>query len=200
VPEVLRVVLATTNRGKLADFRRLFGADTLDLVSTAEVGIALEVEETGVTFAENALLKARAACEASGMPALADDSGLAVCALGGRPGVVSARYAGSHGNDHANNKKVIAELRGIEDRRAAFVCALALVFPDGAEITSQGRCEGRIIDEERGTNGFGYDAIFYRDDLGMTFGEATPEQKNARSHRGGAVRSLVAELRSRGVL
>jgi len=200
VPEPLRVVLATTNKGKLADFQRLFGPGTLDLVPAPEVGVVLDVEETGSTFMENALLKARAACKASGMPALADDSGLSVEALDGRPGVVSARYGDRHGDDHANKQKVIAELRGVEDRRAAFVCALALVFPDGTEITTRGRCKGRIIDEERGTNGFGYDAIFFRDDLGMTFGEATAEQKNARSHRGAAVRSLIAELRRRRML
>lgn len=198
--EPLRVLLATTNKGKLADFQRLFGPDTLDLVSAPEVGVVLDVEETGSTFMENALLKARAACKASRMPALADDSGLTVEALHGRPGVVSARYAGNHGDDHANNRKVIDELRGVEDRRAAFVCALAVVLPDGTEITTTGRCEGRIIDEERGTNGFGYDAIFFRDDLEMTFGEATRVQKNACSHRGAAVRALVAELCRRGVL
>jgi XTP/dITP diphosphohydrolase len=160
----------------------------------------MDVEETGSTFEENALLKARALARATGLPVLADDSGLAVDALAGAPGVYSARYAGPECDDRANNRKLIAELAGRSDRRAAFVCALALVLSDGTEIVSHGTCEGRVIDEERGTNGFGYDAVFYRDDLGCTFGEASPAEKNARSHRGAAVRALLAELRRRRLL
>ena len=194
-PEALRVVLATTNRGKLADFRLLFRASGIELVSPADVGVSLDIEETGETFVENALLKARAHMAATGLPALADDSGLVAHALGSEPGVRSARFAGKPSNDHANNRLLIEKLRGVTDRSASFVCALALVLPDGREVTVEGRCDGHIIDEERGANGFGYDAVFFRDDLGCTFGEATREAKNARSHRGAAVRALLERLR-----
>jgi XTP/dITP diphosphohydrolase len=194
-PEALRVVLATTNRGKLADFRLLFQWSGIDLVSPADLGVTLDVEETGETFLENALLKARAHIAATGLPSLADDSGLVAHALGNEPGVRSARYAGEPSDDHANNLLLIEKLRDVADRRASFICALALVLPDGRELTAEGRCDGRIIDEERGTNGFGYDSIFFRDDLGLTFGEATREEKNARSHRGAAARALLERLR-----
>ena len=196
----MRVVLATTNAGKLRDFRALFEGTGIDLVAPADLGIALDVEETGETFVENALLKARAHAAACAMPALADDSGIVAHALGGEPGVRSARYAGEPSDDHANNLKLIARLRDITDRRASFICALALVWPEGREIVAEGRCDGRIIDEERGRNGFGYDAIFFRDDLGLTFGEAPPAEKHARSHRGAAVRELVTRLRAAGLL
>ena len=131
---------------------------------------------------------------------LADDSGLAVEALDGAPGVYSARYAGPECDDRANNSKLIAALEGVDDRRAAFVCVLVLALPDGREIVTDGRCEGLVADEERGANGFGYDAVFFRPDLGRTFGEATPEEKSARSHRGAAVTSLLAELPSLALL
>ena len=198
--ELGRVVLATTNQGKLADFRRLFVGMPIELVALDEAGIHMDVEETGTTFHENALLKARAIAAACRCPVLADDSGIAVAALDGEPGVHSARYAGPECDDHANNLKLIAALRGAADRRAAFVCVLVLVLADGSEIVVDGRCQGTISMEERGSNGFGYDAVFYREDLGCTFGEATPEQKNARSHRAAAVRALLIELGRRGLI
>lgn len=191
----MRVVLATTNTGKLADFRLLFRDSGIDLVAPVDIGVALDVEETGETFVENALLKARAHAAATGLPALADDSGIIALALGNEPGVRSARYAGEPTDDHANNRLLIEKLRGVADRSASFICALALVLPDGREITAEGRCDGRIIEEERGTNGFGYDSVFFRDDLGCTFGEASRGEKNARSHRGAAVRALLERLR-----
>ncbi|MBI5506762.1 MAG: RdgB/HAM1 family non-canonical purine NTP pyrophosphatase [Deltaproteobacteria bacterium] len=189
------VVLATTNKGKLRDFLALFEGSGIALRLPEEFGVALDVEENGATFEENALLKARAFARVlPGHAVLADDSGLGVDALGGRPGVHSARYAGRGGDDHANNRKLLEELRGSDDRRAAFVCVLALVLAGGAEIVAEGRCEGRIIEAEIGSNGFGYDPIFFRDDLGCTFGQATPEQKNARSHRAAAVAALLGKL------
>jgi len=191
----LRVVLATTNTSKRADFRLLFRDSGIDLVAPVDIGVALDVEETGETFVENALLKARAHAAATGLPALADDSGIIALALGNEPGVRSARYAGEPTDDHANNRLLIEKLRGVADRSASFICALALVLPDGREITAEGRCDGRIIEEERGTNGFGYDSVFFRDDLGCTFGEASRGEKNARSHRGAAVRALLERLR-----
>ena len=194
-------VLATTNLGKLRDFRALFEGSGIELVAPADLGVALDVEETGETFVENALLKARAHATAFKLPALADDSGIVAHALGpNEPGVRSARYAGEPSNDHANNLKLIARLEGVADRRASFICALTLVWPDGRELLAEGRCDGRIIDEERGMNGFGYDSIFFRDVLGLTFGEAAPAEKHARSHRGSAVRELLSQLRHRGCL
>lgn len=195
-----RVVLATSNAGKLRDFRALFAATGIELVTPASVGVTLDVEETGETFAENALLKARAHVAACRLPTLADDSGIVAHALGNEPGVRSARYAGEPSDDHANNLKLVARLRGVADRSASFVCALALVWPDGRQIVTEGRCDGRIIDDERGRNGFGYDSIFFRDDLCMTFGEAAPAEKHARSHRGAAARELIATLAARGLL
>lgn len=194
-PRLASLVLATTNPGKLRDFRLLFEGSGLAIGVPGDHGVALEVEETGETFADNALLKARAfAAALPGRAVLADDSGLVVEALGGDPGVRSARYAGEPSDDHANNLLVLERLRGVEDRRAAFVVVLALVLPDGREVLAEGRCEGTIAGEERGGNGFGYDAVFFRDDLGRTFGEATPAEKNARSHRAAAVKALLAKL------
>ncbi len=193
--DIERIVLATGNEGKLRDFRFLLRDTGVELSLPSDHGVELDVEETGTTFEANALLKARAHAELIDLPVLADDSGLVVSALDGRPGVYSARYAGTPCDDHANNRKVIEEVQGVDDRSAAFVAVLALLLPDGREILAEGRCEGRIVDEERGSNGFGYDTIFYRDDLGCTFGQASPEQKNARSHRAAAVAALLAQLR-----
>jgi XTP/dITP diphosphohydrolase len=204
--ELRELVLATSNRGKLADFELLFAGSGVGLVLPADVGVEMDVEETGTTFEENALLKARAIAAATKRSTLADDSGLAVYVLDGAPGVYSARYAGPQCDDHANNLKLLDALGGESDRRAAFVCVLALVVPvEGTgtkplEMIAEGRCEGTVADRERGTNGFGYDAVFYRDDLGRTFGEASREEKNARSHRGAAVRTLLADLRRRGLV
>ena len=197
---MLKVVLATTNRGKLRDFRALLDGSGVELVAPADLGVALEVDETGDTFIANALLKAHAHADAFGLAALADDSGIVAHALGTEPGVRSARYAGEPSDDHANNRKLVTRLAGVADRSASFICALALVWPDGRELIAEGRCDGRIIDEERGHNGFGYDSIFFRDDLGCTFGEAPAADKHARSHRGAAVRALVAKLRGGGDL
>ncbi len=206
-------MLATTNRGKLADFARLFADTGLSFSLPEDHGVQLDVEETGTTFAANALLKAEVTLEATGLASLADDSGLAVDALGGAPGVYSARYAGPACDDHANNRKVIVELAKVapmpsdgaarlldSGRGAAFVCALVLALPDGRRFSAAGECRGFILDQERGSNGFGYDSLFLRADLGCTFGEATPEQKNTRSHRAAAVKALLEDLRRNGLL
>jgi XTP/dITP diphosphohydrolase len=191
------LVLATTNNGKLRDFRLLFEGSGISIEVPGDHGVEIDVEETGETFTDNALLKARAFAGAlPGRAVLADDSGLVVEALGGDPGVRSARYAGEPCDDHANNLKVLENMEGVADRRAAFVVVLALVLPGGREVVVEGRCEGTIAFEERGTNGFGYDAIFWRDDLGRTFGEASPAEKNARSHRAAAVRALLETMGS----
>lgn len=189
------LVLATTNSGKLRDFRLLFEDSGIAIELPGDHGVALDVEETGETFTDNALLKARAfAAALPGRAVLADDSGLVVDALGGDPGVRSARYAGEPCDDRANNRRVLTRMENITERGAAFVVVLALVLPGGEEVVVEGRCEGTIAFSERGSNGFGYDAIFFREDLGCTFGEATPAQKNARSHRAAAVKALRAKL------
>ena len=186
----MKIVAATGNAHKLKEIREILTG--VELLSQAEAGFFGDVEETGVTFLENALLKARAVCKATGLAALADDSGLCVEALGGAPGVYSARYSG--GDSAANRALLLENLDGVADRRAYFACAVALVFPDGRTLTAEGRAYGRILHEERGTGGFGYDSLFYSDDLGVAFAEASEEQKNAVSHRGRALRALAGQL------
>ncbi len=182
----MKLIAATGNKNKLREFREIFPEH--QILSAAEAGFLDEVEETGKTFAENALLKARAVCKATGFPALADDSGLCVDALGGAPGVFSARYSG--GGDAENRKLLLKNLMNTENRRAHFCCCIALVYPDGRELISEGRTDGAILREERGAGGFGYDSLFLSDDLGMSFAEASEEEKNAVSHRGRAMRKL----------
>lgn len=186
----MKVVAATGNMHKLKEFRAIF--PDWDIVSEREAGFAGDVEETGATFSENALIKARAVCRATGMPALADDSGIAVDALGGAPGVYSARYSG--GGDADNRALLLKNLQGRQDRRAHFACAVALVFPDGREVTSEGRTEGEILHAERGSGGFGYDSLFFSSDLQKSFGEATEAEKNSVSHRARALAALAEKL------
>lgn len=186
----MKLIAATGNLHKLREFREIL--PDFEILPEREAGFFGEVEETGSTFAENALLKARAVCEGTGSPALADDSGLCVPALGGAPGVFSARYSG--GGDAENRALLLKNMEHISDRRAYFACAVALVFPDGKCFTAEGRAYGEILSEERGTGGFGYDCLFRSDELGVTFAEATEEQKNAVSHRGRALRALKEQL------
>lgn len=186
-----KMVVATGNANKLREFSQLF--TDYEVVSQKEMGFHEEVEETGVTFAENALLKARAAAKALSVPALADDSGLCVVALGGRPGVYSARYSGDH-DDKENRKKLLKELDGVIDRTAYFQCAIALIYPDGKELLTEGRTYGKILFAEKGEGGFGYDCLFESDDLKKSFGEATAEEKNSVSHRRRALAALLAKL------
>lgn len=186
-----KMVVATGNANKLREFSQLF--IDYEVVSQKEMGFLEEVEETGVTFAENALIKARAAAKALGVPALADDSGLCVTALGGAPGVYSARYSGDH-NDKSNREKLLKELGDSVDRTAYFQCAIALVYPNGKELIAEGRTYGNILFEERGEGGFGYDCLFESVDLKKSFGEATAEEKNAVSHRNRALKALLEKL------
>lgn len=195
------VVLATNNPGKLREFVRLLGdglALSLETVSD-RTGVSLRVEETGATFHENAELKARAASEATGCPALADDSGLEVDALAGAPGVLSARYGGEGASDQKNNQKLLSALHGAASRRARFRCVLALVEPGTGRVRfSEGSCEGVIAESARGSAGFGYDPIFLPDGFGgKSFAELTAAEKDAVSHRGralAAMRELLDEL------
>jgi XTP/dITP diphosphohydrolase len=193
----MRVVLATRNAGKVREFDDLLGDLTGGVTFVPLDASAAEPDETGATFLENALLKARSAAAATGLPALADDSGLCVDALGGGPGVRSARYA--DGSDETRWQKLLRELEGVdvEQRTARFVCVLALVAPDGALLTTaEGVCEGRIVFAPRGEGGFGYDPVFEvaDDDAGRTMAELTTAGKRAVSHRGRAFEGLRAPL------
>ena len=192
-----RLVLATHNRHKLAELRAILhpalpGLDLDAVVTSADVG-ATEPREDGLTFAENALLKARAVAAATGLPAVADDSGLAVDVLGGSPGIFSARWAGRHGDDAANLDLLLAQLADIAapHRGARFVCAAALVTPDGVEVVEHGTLEGVLAGTPRGANGFGYDPVLVPLGDTRTCAELTPDEKNAISHRGQAFRALV---------
>lgn len=186
------LVVATGNAHKLREIAEIF--TEYDVLSQRQMGFTDDVEETGNTFTENALIKARAACAALGVTALADDSGLCVDALRGAPGIYSARYAGEHGDDKANRKLLLQNLAGETDRRAYFNCAVALVFPDGREIVAEGKTYGEILTEEVGSGGFGYDPLFLSDDLQKSFGVATAEEKNTVSHRFRALQALRIRL------
>lgn len=196
-----RIVLATRNAHKVGELRAilgdLIGELDLEIVGMDEFPDVADVVETGVTFAENATLKAVAASEVTGLPAMADDSGLAVDVLGGSPGVYSARWAGIHGQDRANLELLLAQLTDVPDehRSAAFVCAAALAMPDGRVVVREGRMPGTLAREPRGDNGFGYDPILVVDGDSRTAAQLNPEDKNVISHRGKAFRALAADIR-----
>lgn len=189
------IVLATGNNGKIREFSGLLEGVFGRIISLNDLESPPDVVEDGATFRENALKKARAIAAYSGKPALADDSGLAVDALGGRPGVFSARYAGEGATDRDNITKLLAELGSSENRKARFVCVLALVTPDGKEMTAEGTCEGVIITEPRGEGGFGYDPVFFLPEMGKTMAEIPPELKNRLSHRACAAQALIRLLK-----
>ena len=187
--------MATHNMKKRDELPRIVSPLGVHVLTADEAGVDLtDVEETGTTFEENALLKARSGCKEGKMPCIADDSGLCVDALDGAPGVYSARFAGEHGNDDKNNEKLLSLLSDVppEKRTARFVSTVACVFPDGRELVVRGECEGKIGYEKRGENGFGYDPLFYVGE--RTFAEFTPEEKDAVSHRGNALRALCKAL------
>lgn len=193
-----RVVLATRNEHKVVEVRRIFAAAAVDveLVGLDAFPDAPDVAETGLTFEENALLKARAIAHRTGLPTIADDSGLAVDVLGGMPGIFSARWSGRHGDDAANLELLLAQLADVADadRGAAFVCAAAVATPDGAEDVVRGELRGSIVTQPRGTNGFGYDPVFVPDGEVRTTAEMAPAEKDAISHRGLAFRALARRL------
>ena len=195
----MRVVLATQNAHKLIEMRRILDEAGLDieLVGTDQFPELTDVVENGSTFAANALLKARSVCAETGLPAIADDSGLGVDALNGMPGIFSARWSGSHGDDLANLNLLLGQLTDVPDARraAAFHCAAAVVLPDGTERVVEGTIDGTLIREPRGTNGFGYDPIFVPVGESRTTGEMSAEEKDSISHRGRAMRALVPVLR-----
>ncbi len=194
-----RLILATRNTGKITELRAIL-ADaglTHDLVGADAYPDVPDVKETGVTFAENALLKAHTLARATGLPAIADDSGLCVDVLGGAPGIFSARWAGKHGDDRANLELLLAQLTDIDDthRSAHFTCAAALALPDGTERVVEGQLRGTLRHAPLGTNGFGYDPILQPEGETRTCAELSPEEKNAISHRGKAFRALVPVVR-----
>ena len=187
-------MLASNNFGKLRELKAMLG-DRYDVRSMREMGIDVDVEETGETFEENALIKASALMDICRCATLADDSGLCVDQLGGRPGVYSARYCGVHGDDEANNQLLLKELADKPAPHTAhYGAAVALCRPGRKPLTAYGRCEGEIIGEYRGNGGFGYDPLFLSKDLGVTFAEADAEAKNAVSHRARAIQNLMAML------
>jgi len=190
-----RLILATRNPGKITELRAILAAAGLehDLVGADAYPDIPDVRETGVTFAENALLKAHALARATGLPAVADDSGLCVDVLGGAPGIFSARWSGTHGDDGANLRLLLGQLGDIADehRAAHFACAAALALPDGTERVVEGRLRGTLRHEAVGSHGFGYDPILQPDGDTRTCAELTPDEKNAISHRGKAFRGLV---------
>jgi XTP/dITP diphosphohydrolase len=197
MPALSRLVLATGNEGKLAEFRRLLAPLGIELVAQADLGI-VETDEPHDTFVENALAKARHASRLANLPALADDSGICAAALAGAPGVHSARYAGDPKSDRRNNEKLVADLAGVADRRAHYYCVLALTRhgDDPEPIIVEGRWDGVIVDTPRGNGGFGYDPHFLDPESGLTGAEMPLKQKNERSHRGKAMRALIARLQA----
>ena len=189
-----KFVLATHNPGKLKEMSAILAELGIQVVGPDELGIDVEVEETGTTFAENAMLKARAICAASGLPAIADDSGLCVDALNGGPGVYSARYGGEGLDDRGRTMLLLENMRGQTTRAAHFACAICCVFPSGDTLTAEGRCEGAIAFAPMGEGGFGYDPVFLVPEKAKTFSQLTAEEKNAISHRGKALRAFSEKL------
>jgi len=193
-----KLVLASNNAGKLREFQALLAPLQFEVIPQGQLGIP-SCEEPFHTFIENALAKARHASAASGLPALADDSGICVQALDNKPGVLSARFAGEPANDDANNQKLIASLQGISNRAAHYVCALVLVnnADDPEPLIVQTRWNGLIVDQAQGSNGFGYDPYFFLPEFQLTVAQLDPAQKNTISHRGQALRELIAQLKTR---
>lgn len=196
----MEIIVATGNAGKIREIKKIFSNQNINILSMGEVGIDIEIEENGKTFEENALIKAREINRLTGKTVLADDSGLCVDALGGAPGIFSARYAGENATDEQRIEKLLAELADEENRKAKFVSAIAVVLPDEMELTTIGEVHGRIADKAYGDGGFGYDPIFISDELGKTFGIASDDEKNAISHRGRALEKMYSLMKKKGLL
>ena len=190
----MRFVLATHNPGKLREMGEILKDFGIEVVSPRDLGITVDVEETGTTFAENAMLKAKAICKEANLPAIADDSGLCVDALNGAPGVYSARYGGEGLDDKGRYMLLLSSLRGAPTRAAHFACAVACAFPNGDTLTAEGRCDGSIAYAPLGEGGFGYDPVFLLPGTGKTFGQLTQEKKSAVSHRGRALKDFAGKL------
>ena len=194
----VKIVFASGNKHKIEEFSSILKTyiPEIDIVSMKDVGIFDDIVEDGLTFEENAMIKAKAVAK-YGYIGVADDSGLTVEALGGAPGIYSARYAGEHGNDKKNNHKLIEDMMGVENRSGAFVCTIACAFPNGSSYNDfcvRGECKGSILFEERGNGGFGYDPLFFVDECGKTYAELLPEEKNKISHRAVASELFVKKF------
>lgn len=189
------LIIASNNKNKVKEIKELFSDMFENIYSLKDKGIDIEIAETGSTFEENAIIKAKEVCKITNMVALADDSGLEVLALGGAPGVYSARYAGEPTDDNANNKKLLHNMIDIIERSARFTSCVAIAYPSGEIYTAHGHVEGKILYEEVGENGFGYDPLFLSTELGKTFGQATSEEKNSISHRARALENLKKILK-----
>ena len=190
----MKLILASNNAHKLREIKEILGDRFDEILTLREAGIEHETVEDGETFLENARKKAREIAEISGCCALADDSGICVDALGGAPGIYSARFAGEHGDDEANNALLLERLQGADDRSAHFTCVVVMAWPDGRELSAEGRLYGEIAFEPAGDGGFGYDPIFYLPDRGCTDAQLPPGEKNRISHRGKALRALLEKL------
>ncbi len=190
----MKLVLASKNQKKLVELRDILSQLGVEVCSEADAGVNLEVEETGTTFEENSLLKAKAVMEASGLPAVADDSGLCVEALNGAPGVYSARYGGGELDDAARCRLLLDNLRGQTTRAAKFVSVITCCFPNGDTLTARGECSGTIAYAPQGTNGFGYDPVFFVPALKKTFAQLSAGEKNAISHRGKSLQAFQIKL------
>ena len=191
----MKIIVATKNRGKVKEISKIFAQLGIDVITQKDAGINIDVEETGDTFEKNALIKAKAVAMLCDDIVMADDSGLCVEALDGRPGVYSARYAGADATDAQRIEKLLTELKDQENRAAKFVCSVALVTPDGREFTSQGEVHGTILHAPEGENGFGYDPIFYSTELEKSFACASSEEKNSISHRGRALMAMYEQVK-----
>jgi len=191
----MKYVLATDNPGKILEMREILSSLGIEITTRKELGVDVQIEETGSTFLENAMLKADAICRITGFPAIADDSGLIVDALDGAPGVYSSSYGGEELDDSGRCGYLLDNMRDIGQRSARFVCTIVCRFPDGRVISAEGECRGNIISAPRGCNGFGYDPVFLLEGSDMTMAELTSEQKNALSHRGKALRSFALLLK-----
>jgi len=194
-----KIVLATRNQGKITEFRRILdelAPGQIDLIGVDQFPDLVDVDETGATFEENSLLKSRYTCLATGLPAIADDSGLCVDFLNGDPGIFSARWAGNHGDDQANLEKVLAQLKDVpdKDRTAHFKCVASLVMPDGREQVAEGRFEGHILHAPVGDNGFGYDPIFQPLGLSISSAQMSAQEKDLVSHRGKSLRAIAPHV------
>ena len=190
----MKVVLASKNQHKLVEMRDILSAQGVEVVLESDAGVDVEVEETGATFEENSLLKARAVMEAAGLPAIADDSGLSVDALNGAPGVYSARYGGEGLDDAGRYRLLLENMRGQLDRRCRFVSVITLCMPNGDVISARGECPGALAYAPQGENGFGYDPVFFVPEKKRTFAQLTPKEKNAISHRGKALEAFQEKL------
>ncbi len=190
--QLTKLIAASGNEGKIKEIVKIFKG--VEIIPMHQAGFEGEIEENGQSFRENAYIKAKAVCDKLGLPALADDSGLCVDFLGGAPGIYSARFSGE--GDAANRKLLLEKMHGVTDRRAHFECAVCLCLPDGRKLFGVGQTSGSILTEEHGKRGFGYDPLFFSDDLQKSFGEATAREKNKVSHRARALKDLMEKLKT----